>query len=325
MKGASYPVIAVTIVVLAAVPFVATSNVWLNFLGFALVVALAAQGWNLLGGYGGQFSFGHAVFFGTGAYAMALLQVRAGVNAWLALPLTIALGAVVGVFIGTLSFRANLRGSYFALVTLAFAEVFRVLANAWSFTGGAAGVLVPLQPGIEQMQFTDKRAFYYLALAFVAVTMLLTASIARSRFGAYLVAVRENEEAARALGANALQVKLMAIALSGAVTAAAGALYTQKFQYVDSKVAYGAWISVDALLGAIVGGIGTVLGPVVGTLALLGLGEVTKVYVARWLSTSAAGIDLVIFGVLLIVCVAWAPRGVVGLVQDLARKLGGRS
>jgi branched-chain amino acid transport system permease protein len=324
VTGASYRAIAVVIVVLGVLPLVLTSNVWLNFFGFALVVALAAQGWNLLGGYGGQFSFGHAVFFGTGAYAMALLQVRAGLNAWVALPLSIALGALVGVFIGTLSFRANLRGSYFALVTLAFAEVFRVLANAWSFTGGAAGVLVPLQPGIVHLQLTDKRSFYWLALAFVAATMLLTAAIARTRFGAYLIAVRENEEAARALGANALRVKLMAIALSGAVTAAAGALYTQKFQYVDSKVAYGAWISVDALLGAIVGGIGTVLGPVLGTLALLGLGEITKVYVTHWASGAVAGIDLVIFGVLLIVCVAWAPRGIVGLAQDLWRKFGAR-
>ncbi len=325
MKDASYRDIAIVLAVLGAVPLAVTSNVLLNFFGFALVMALAAQGWNLLGGYGGQFSFGHAVFFGTGAYAMALLQVRAGVNAWLALPLAIALGALVGMLIGTLSFRANLRGSYFALVTLAFAEVFRVLANAWSYTGGAAGVLVPLQPGLEHMQFSDKRAFYWLALGFVAAAMLLTAAIARTRFGAYLVAVRENEAAARALGANALQVKLRAIALSGAVTAAAGALYTQKFQYVDAKVAYGSWVSVDALLGAIVGGTGTVLGPVVGTLALLGLGEVSKVYVTQWVTGSVAGLDLIVFGVLLIVCVAWAPRGILGLAADLSAKFRRRS
>jgi branched-chain amino acid transport system permease protein len=323
MKGASYPAIAATIGLLALLPLVLTSNVLLNFLGFAMIVALAAQGWNLLGGFGGQFSFGHAAFFGTGAYAMALLQVRGGVNAWLAMPLAIGLGALAGLFIGVLSFRADLRGSYFALVTLAFAEVFRVLANAWSFTGGAAGVLVPLKPGIEQMQFTDKRAFYWLALAFVATTLVLTAMIARTRFGAYLVAVRENEDAARALGADAFRIKLTAIALSGAITAAAGALYTQKFQYLDAKVAFGAWISVDALLGAIVGGIGTVLGPLIGTLVLLGLGEVTKSSITQLTSGAVAGMDLVIFGGLLIACVAWAPQGILGLAESLWRRLRG--
>jgi branched-chain amino acid transport system permease protein len=324
MKGASYLSIAGVVAVLALLPLATSSNVLLNFLAFAMIVTLAAQGWNLLGGFGGQFSFGHAAFFGAGAYAMALLQVRAGLNAWAALPVAIAVGALVGLLIGALSFRANLRGSYFALVTLAFAEVFRVLANAWSFTGGAAGVLVPLRPGIENMQFTDARAFYWLALAFVAVTLVITAALVRTRFGAHLVAVRENEEAARALGADAFRVKLGAIALSGAITATAGALYTQKFQYIDAKVAYGPWISVDALLGAIVGGIGTVLGPVIGTLALLGLGELSKTYVTRLTSGSAAGIDLIIFGMLLIACVAWAPRGILGLIETLWSKARGR-
>jgi mono/diheme cytochrome c family protein len=138
----SYLPIAVAVAVLAVLPLGTSSNTTLNFLSFALIVALAAQGWNILGGYGGQFSFGHAAFFGTGAYGMALLQVRFGLNPWLALPVATMLGAVVGAAIGALSFRARLRGSYFALVTLAFAEVFRILANAWGFTGGAAGVLV---------------------------------------------------------------------------------------------------------------------------------------------------------------------------------------
>ena len=133
-----YGTIVLAGVLLALLPVLFTSGTVQNFLIFTLIVALAAQGWNLLGGYGGQFSFGHASFFGTGAYTIAVLQERAGFNAWAALPIAIALGALVGAVIGTLAFRARLRGSYFALVTLAFAEVFRIVANVLPVTGGAA-------------------------------------------------------------------------------------------------------------------------------------------------------------------------------------------
>lgn len=315
MKSQPYLPIIVVVIALALLPLGLSSNTVLNFLNFAMIITLAAQGWNILGGYGGQFSFGHAVFFGTGAYAMALLQVRFGVNPWLALPLAMALGAAVGFSIGYLSFRARLRGSYFALVTLAFAEVFRIIANAWGFTGGAAGVLVPLRLDAANMQFVDKRVTYWLALAFVAAVLALTHAITRSRFGAQLVAVRENEEAARALGVDALAVKLKAITLSGAITALAGCLYTQKFLYLDATLAYGPWISVEALLAPIIGGVGTVFGPLVGAVVLLGLGEVTKTVFANLMGGAVPGVDLVVFGVLLIACVAYAPRGVLGLVQ----------
>lgn len=308
------PILAV-VAALALLPIGASSNTVLNFLTFAMIITIAAQGWNILGGYGGQFSFGHAVFFGTGAYAMALLQARLGINPWLALPLAMALGGAAGFAIGFLSFRARLRGSYFALVTLAFAEVFRISANASGFTGGAAGVLVPLKLDPMQMQFADKRIFYWLALSFVAAALCLTLAVTRSRFGAQLVAVRENEEAARALGVDALGVKLKAITLSGAITASAGCLYAQKFLYLDANIAYGPWISVEALLAPIIGGLGTVFGPLVGAIVLLGLGEVTKTAFANLMGGSVPGVDLVVFGILLIICVAYAPRGVLGLAQ----------
>lgn len=325
MTRSPWPLILIVTAALALIPLGATSNIVLNFLTFAMIVTLAAQGWNILAGYGGQFSFGHAAFFGAGAYVMALAQVRFGVNPWLALPIAIALAAAVGYAIGFLSFRARLRGSYFALVTLAFAEVFRILANASTFTGGAAGVLIPLKLDASQMQFEDKRVFYWLALAFVAGALALTQAIARSRFGAQLVAVRENEEAAQALGVDVLAVKLKAITLSAALTGAAGCLYAQKFLYIDANIAYGPWISVEALLAPIIGGVGTVFGPLVGAIVLLGLGEVTKTVFAQIMGGSVPGIDLVVFGTLLILCVAFAPRGVLGLMRRLTPKVWGGS
>ncbi|WP_439573811.1 branched-chain amino acid ABC transporter permease [Phreatobacter sp.] len=318
---AAFAVLPFAVPGLVALGMVAGANTVMNMLVFALIITLAAQGWNLAGGYGGQFSFGHAAFFGTGAYAQAVLQTRYGVNAWVALPLAVALGGLVGAVIGSLAFRARLRGSYFALVTLAFAEVFRILANSTPITGGAAGTLVPLRIGAGQFQFAAQEAFYYLALAAVGAVLLANRAMERSRFGSWLVAVRENEDAARALGVDTLKVKLKAITLSAAVTALAGAFYTQKFLYIDANIAYGAWISVEALLAPIIGGIGTVFGPLIGAMALIGLGELAKTGIHGLFGSAIPGVDLVVYGMLLIAVIAFAPRGLLGLLDRLR---GGR-
>lgn len=307
------PILLVAALV-ALVPLVVSANTVLNFLVVALIVALAAQGWNILGGFGGQLSFGHAAFFGTGAYATAILQTRLGVNAWIGLGGGIAAGAAAGWIIGFLSFRAGLRGSYFALVTLAFAEVLRILANAAPWTGGAAGLLIRLDARPANLQFESRAAFVWLALGLVTLVLLVSRHIERSRFGAHLVALRENEDAARALGIDPLATKLRAITISGAITAAAGCLYAQYFLYLDAGIAYGVWISVEALLAAMVGGAGTVFGPLFGALVLHGLGEAAKGFAGR-----VPGIDLVAFGVLLVLVVGFAPRGVMGLATRLRR------
>ena len=219
----AYGPILLAAAALAALPLLAASNTLLNSMVLALIIALAAQGWNILGGYGGQFSFGHAAFFGMGAYGTAILQTRYGINAYAAFAAAVALGALVGLVIGYLSFRSGLRGSYFALVTLAFAEVFRILANASAYTGGAAGVLIKLDVRPETFQFASRAVYFWIALGLVTVVMLLNRSIERSRFGAWLVAIRENEDAARALGVDTLAVKLQAITLSAGITGALAA------------------------------------------------------------------------------------------------------
>ena len=306
MKGAVPTVLLVLL--LAAVLGSANSNIVLNFLVGALITALAGQGWNLLGGYGGQLSFGHAAFFGTGAVVTAVLQLRYGVNAWLAAACAVACGAAVGAAIGTLSFRAGLRGSYFALVTLAFAEVFRIFANAWDVTGGSAGLLLPLRPSPAALQFASRRSFGFVALAAVAWVLGLTYAIARSRFGAQLAAVRENEDAARALGIDPLAVKLRAITLSAAITAAAGVLYVQYNLFVNAELAFGNAVSVSALLAPVVGGLGTVAGPVIGALVLRGAGELL-----RGVTGPVAGLDDMVFGVLLVLAIAFVPAGLANL------------
>lgn len=310
----------VVVALLSAIPAFVTANTVLNFLVFMLIITLAGQGWNLLAGFGGQFSFGHAAFFGTGAYTTAVLQVQYGVNAWVGFVIAVAVGSAVGWVIGFLSFRSGLRGSYFALVTLAFAEVFRIVANSSPLTGGAAGLLVKLAPQAENFQFVSRATFYWIALAMVGTVLVISMAITRSRFGAQLVAVRENEEAAKALGVDVLRVKLKAITLSAGITAAAGVFYVQYFLYVDAQIGYGSWISVEAILAPMVGGIGTVYGPLIGAFTLHSLGEVTKGFAGP-----IPGIDLVFFGVILIVTVAFAPDGILGLLRRARARLQPRS
>jgi branched-chain amino acid transport system permease protein len=306
--------IAAFALLVALIPQITASGVVLNFVMMALYAALMAQAWNILGGFGGQFSFGHALFFGTGAYLQAIAQMQWGLSPWLALFIAIIGGALVAVFIGALSFRYGLKGSYFALVTLAFAEVFRILATSVQFTGGGVGLMVPLKPSIENMQFTSRTGYIYLVLFLVVLALCVTRWLKQSRFGAYLQAVRDNEDAARAVGVNPFRVKLAAIALSAAFMAAAGAFYVQVFQYIDPSIAYGSHTSVEALVAAIVGGLGTVWGPVLGALALHVLADVT-----RNLFGALPGINMVIYGVVLLAIVMFSPKGIAGLANYFKR------
>ena len=312
------PVLIVTAAI-ACIPFLGASNVTLNFLIVALLIALAGQGWNILGGYGGQYSFGHAAFFGTGAYVNAILQVSYGVNAWLGFVAGIAAGALVGAIIGSLAFRSGLKGSYFALITLAFAEVLRIVASVTPITGAGVGTLIKLDLRPEAFQFQSRAVFFWIILVLVSVSLLIAAWLEQTRFGAWLTAIRENEDSARALGVDVFSVKLRAMILSAAITASAGCFYAQYFLFVDSTIAFGSWISVEALLGPIVGGSGTVLGPLVGALVVRVLGEATKL-----VAGDAPGIDLAIYGAALVGVVAFAPHGIVGLATSLSARLRSR-
>ncbi|MDP5022752.1 MAG: branched-chain amino acid ABC transporter permease, partial [Burkholderiaceae bacterium] len=294
--------------VLGALPLLTDSGVHINFAMMALYAGLMGMAWNILAGFGGQFSFGHSLFFGFGAYVQIIAQLSWGINPWFAILLAIAASAAVGAFVGALSFRYGLRGSYFALVTLAFAEVARILALSVDITGGGGGLMLPLQTSAANMQFESKLGFFYLILFMVVIALLLTQWLKNSRVGAYLQAVRDNEDAARAAGVNPFRVKLSGIVLSGAMMGATGAFYVQVFQYVDPAIAFGPQSSVEALVAAIVGGLGTVWGPLLGALVLHTLSDVT-----RNLFGSLPGINMVIYGSVLVLIVMFLPRGIAGI------------
>lgn len=313
--------VAVFALAVAALTWVLESGVWLNFVMMTLYAALLAQAWNILGGYGGQFSFGHALFFGCGAYVQAVAQLQGGLNAWVALALAVAVAAAVGLFVGALSFRYGLKGSYFALVTLAFAEVFRILAVSVEFTGGGVGLMLPLRESAAHLQFGSRKGYIALVLGFVVAALLVTTWLRHSRFGAQLQAVRDNEDAARAVGVDPLRTKLGAITLSAGFMGAAGAFYLQVFQYIDPAIAFGPHVSVEALVGAIVGGMGTLWGPLLGAAVLHLLADLT-----RNLFGQLPGLNMVIYGAVLVLIVMFLPRGLAGMgrsVRDLWKRRDG--
>jgi branched-chain amino acid transport system permease protein len=276
-----------------------------------LFTAYLGAAWNILGGYAGQFSFGHAAFFGIGAYASTLLLLRAGLTPWLGMLAGGALAAAFGLLAGYLSFRYGLRGPYFSLVTLAFAEMLRVLAVNTKAVGSSLGLVVPTAHASPAMfVFASKLAYYYVVLAMAAAALLLAFALERARLGYVLAAVRENEDAAEASGVDALGAKLRAMACSSFLMALGGTFYAQYSAYIDPGITFGPSVSIQALLPAIVGGAGTVLGPLLGAFVLTPLSELT-----RALLRGRAGADVMLYGLVLMLVISFLPQGLVGLVR----------
>ncbi len=306
---------AVAFVAAVALPLVAPSY-FINLGILILFTAYIGQSWNISGGFAGLNSFGHVVFFGTGAYTSAILQVSYGWNPWLAWPMAAAMGGIVGCVVGVLSFRAGLRGSYFALVTLAFAEVFRILSNSVSFTNGGLGLLIKARPDPLNLQFREPIWFYYIALAMCLFSLLIAWNLTRCRFGARLVAIRENEDAARALGINVFREKVKVLSLSGALGAAGGSFYMQKYLYIDPWIAFGVDKSVEMLLVSMVGGAGTILGPLIGSFTLMTINELTRGLASTLPALkNVQPLSLVVYGIMLIIIVARLPNGLAGLIR----------
>lgn len=313
--GPGESVVGLVLLVCAALPFVLPSQAWIGLAVNAVLISVLAVAWNITGGFAGQMSFGHAALYGTGAYASAMLQVKLGLDPYLAGLAGVAAGAAMGGFIGALAFRYRLRGSYFALVTLAFAEVLRILVSSFEVTGGGQGLTLPFRPGLANFQFADRYGAYLFVLALCIAALALSAAVKGSRLGSDMVAVRENEEAAGAIGIDAVRVKVLAMVLSGAVAGAAGIAYLQTQLFIDAPIAFGSLISVEALLGPIIGGAGTLLGPVVGTLVLHLVGEGVKTVIG-----GAAGLNLVVYGLVLLLILRFLPNGLMGLAGRLGRR-----
>ena len=317
LKPIPWALHAGVLAVAIAFPFVFPSSFMVNFGVLALFYAFIGQSWNISGGFAGQLSFGHVAFFGVGAYAATIVQLRFGLSPWLGLPVAALAGALVGGVIAGLSFRAGLKGSYFALITLAFAEVLRIVSNSIGITGGGLGMLIPLKVGSENFQFAERSGFYFLILVMAAASVALAEWLQRSRFGAQLAAIRENEDSARALGINVFAEKVKVMLLSGTIGGMGGCFFAQYFLYIDPLIAFGADKSVEMLLVSMIGGAGTVYGPLVGAVLLALVSDVTRSL------TQIQGLSLVLYGALLVVIIAYLPNGLIDLFTRKRRRRDG--
>lgn len=314
----SWAVHALLLALALVFPLVFSSPFMVNFAVLALFYAFIGQSWNIAGGFAGQLSFGHVAFFGVGAYASTIVQMRLGWNPWMGLPVSALAGAAAGWLIAVLSFRAGLKGSYFALITLAFAEVFRIIANSVEITGGGLGMLIPMKQTTANFQFGDRRVFYYIILALTVVSVALALWLKASRFGARLAAIRENEDSARALGINAFAEKTKIMMISGAIAGVGGCFFAQYFLYIDPMIAFGVDKSVEMLLVSMIGGAGTVYGPLIGAVLLAAISEVTR----AWFTIQ--GLSLVLYGALLVVIIAYLPNGLIDLFKRRSSRSGGQ-
>jgi branched-chain amino acid transport system permease protein len=311
---------ALLLAVLVLAPAVADRYL-LSVLTLIFFFAYVGQAWNLMMGYAGQLSLGHALYVGLGAYAAALLWIYFGVGPWLGVFAAVVIAAAFGACIGWLGFRFGVEGVYFALLTIAFAEFTRIAFDHFGFAGGSGGLFIPYE---EQRlgEWWNLRGgqllFYYVALLLAVAAVVLTAWLVRSRIGYHWLAVREDEVAARALGIDVFRVKMTAVVISSAMTAVGGVFYAFYYNNLFPAQIFGIGRSIELILAPIIGGLGTVFGPVVGAFILTPLGEGLIALTER-LGINAPGTKAVFYGLLLMVIIALRPSGI---WPWLARRIG---
>lgn len=299
---------------LALVPVAVHDAYLLNGVILVFIYGAAAQAWNLLGGYAGQLSFGHTVFFGLGAYTSTMLLTQAGISPWLGMWAGAAVAVAVSLAVGVPTFR--LRRHYFALATLALAEVARILFLNWQLVGAAVGLYLPLRLMNRPwaMMWNTKPPYYELALALFGVACALAYLVDRARIGLYLRAIDLDEDAASALGIPTRRYKLLVMALSAALTALAGTLFAQYVLYIDPSTVLDPSRSVLFAVMALLGGRGTVVGPALGAVFLVLLSQ----YAGGALGGLGRGYDYVIYGLAIMLVALYEPRGLAGLLQRIS-------
>lgn len=284
---------------------------------FVLICVYGAlsTAWNLVGGFAGQMSLGHAVFYGAGSYAAVLLTINYGVSPWIGM---FAGGAVSAVLALVMSYPTmRLRGPFFALVTIAVLEVIKLLViEQGSWTGGSAGLSVPLNIGFKWMIFRDKTSYLFLAFGFLMMTLWVSWFIRQSRLGFYLLAVREREDAAQAVGVNTVRVKILIAVLSGVLTGMIGTFHAMYLTFIEPSAAFSLDLSIQIAMFALIGGLGSVGGPLAGTVLVLPIAELAR----GWLSSLGSGTHGFIYGVILVVVVLTMPKGIVGQFGQQIRR-----
>jgi branched-chain amino acid transport system permease protein len=319
---ASFVALALVLIALSALPLALGARPFeLRLFTVIFLYATLGHAWNILGGYAGQTSLGHGVLFGLGAYCGTLLLTQAGTSPWIGMLAGAALASAVGVVLGFVGFR--LRGHYFVIATLVVAESVYLLFSGWEWVGAALGLQIPIaEEGLASFQFhRNKAGYYYVALGLLAATTLLVWWLERSRIGMVLRAIRDDEDAVRSLGFSPLRYKLSAMALSAAICGAGGVFYAQFVLFIDPPSVLALSLSVLIALIPILGGAGTLAGPILGAAVLIPISEYSRIY----FSGSGRNIDLLIYGFLIMVMSVYRPDGLASLlrgVPSLWRSIG---
>jgi branched-chain amino acid transport system permease protein len=295
-------------------PWIVHSHYYQHLIIIALMWVVIGSSWNLLAGYTGQVSFGHAMFFGTGAYTAGILVIKLGMSAWWGMMFGGIVSMVIGLFVGWVCFR--LRGPYFALATLAGGEIFRLIATNWeSLTDGMVGILII-------QTFKSKISYYYIALVLAVFCIYFIHLVMKSKWGYYFVSIREDQDAAESLGINTALYKNVSLLISSFFTGMAGAFYMNYMAFIDPEVVYSLhYISIMAILVGIVGGVATIMGPAVGAFVMVGVQETFRSaffgLAPKWVSQGHA----LVFGLLVVFVIMFLANGIVGDWSKIKRNV----
>jgi branched-chain amino acid transport system permease protein len=322
-----YITLVIVLVVLFFTPFIAPQTT-MAVLIRTLIIALMAIGWNLMSGYAGMFSFGHAVFFGIGAYTDAVLLTRFGISPWLSMFVGAALAAGVGLLITYLCLKYRLTGSYFALATFAFAQMFLLVSMNLPFVNKTEGINIPLLPNESWalMQFApDSPVYFWIPLVLVGGAIAITIAFISARSGQFAQAIRDDPTAAESLGINLMRYRLIPVAISCAITAVAGVYYVQYYLFIAPEQAFGLQVTTNGIVPAVIGGMSTLWGPLIGA-ALIGPLSAGIANIVRNPPPVLAfvkglnGLDVAVYSALLIAIVVFLPKGIYGSIRERVRR-----
>ncbi len=276
--------------------------------------AYVGQSWNVLTGYTGHISLGHALYLGIGAYATSYLAMTFGLTPWIGMLAGGVIAVLFALALGYLGFRFGLRGVYFVIMTIAFAEITRLIVSHIEALGSFSGIFLDFNPSFWNFQFRGNQPYYYISLGFMVASLVAVHLIENSKAGRFMVAIREDEEAAQALGVNTFKYNMIAIAISAFMTSLAGAFYANYIFYLHPDTLFGMSTSIELILRPIVGGLGTLLGPVIGSFVLTPLSEISRAYFAKG---GLEGLHLILYGILTILVVIFMPKGIIVYVKRL--------
>lgn len=277
---------------------------------------MMAVAWNIMGGYAGMFSFGQVAFFGIGAYTSSFLLITYHINPWLGLVVGGLIAALVAAAIGYPC--SNLRGHYFAIASIAFGEIVRTHFNNWKLVGAAEGMTLPmLEESFRNFMFhSSKLPYYYIMLAFLIISLVVCYIVATSKMGYYFRAIKESHDVAKVLGINVVWYRLIAIMISAFLTAMVGTFYAQYVLYLDPESVLILPISIQIVLISMLGGAGSIMGPVIGAAILMPVSEITRVMLGH----KGTGIDMIIYGALITLISVYQPKGVWGLFSNIGKR-----